>query len=415
MTELSNAFKEEIIKGLEMHKKYGLKWVPELCSLRMLDSCVSKIPNGNEKGIFYALDFGGTNVRAVRCELIGDGKIISQQSLKNLYECGGEIDLMARETSASLLFDVLISNIEELINKNNDKEKLNKQPAKLGFTFSFPCAQSELNNSVLESWTKGFATGHDTDDPVVGKDVVELLTAAIKRKGLGLECAAVVNDTVGTLLSCCYQKGVSSPPCTVGVILGTGSNCCYLEPQAKEYNYKGNIINVESVRLLCLQILQDKAPPKAKVEFSFDAKLAAVLAATMIPEETGGTGAAGAAAGAAAGGAGGAAGEEAAAARVKEILKDNWQWEATREEINIMRNISFAVFDRSAALAAISIAVLTERSKALENNGKVTVAVDGSLYVRNKWYGKRIEYYLYNLIGINKQERIILRAADDGS
>lgn len=58
-----------------------------------------------------------------------------------------------------------------------------------------PCMQS-LNNSVLESWTKGFATGHDTDDPVVGKDVVPLLAAAFARQGLGLECEAVVNDTV---------------------------------------------------------------------------------------------------------------------------------------------------------------------------------------------------------------------------
>ncbi|CDI77967.1 hexokinase, putative, partial [Eimeria acervulina] len=98
---------------------------------------------------------------------------------------------------------------------------------------------------VLESWTKGFATGHDTDDPVVGKDVVELLTAAIKRKSLPLECAAVVNDTVGTLLSCAYQKGRSAAACTIGVILGTGANCCYIEPDAAQFGYKGSIINVE--------------------------------------------------------------------------------------------------------------------------------------------------------------------------
>lgn len=69
-------------QGLEMHKRHGLKWVPEECSLRMLDSCVKSIPTGNEKGVFYALDFGGTNVRAVRCELIGGGKVVSKQFIK---------------------------------------------------------------------------------------------------------------------------------------------------------------------------------------------------------------------------------------------------------------------------------------------------------------------------------------------
>ncbi|CDI83787.1 hypothetical protein EAH_00043710, partial [Eimeria acervulina] len=82
MEELRTAFKDELLRGLEMHKKHGLKWVPEECSLRMLDSCVSQIPTGDEVGVFYALDFGGTNVRAVRCELVGGGKIVSQQSLK---------------------------------------------------------------------------------------------------------------------------------------------------------------------------------------------------------------------------------------------------------------------------------------------------------------------------------------------
>ena len=65
-----------------MHKRHGLKWAPEECSFRMLDSCVASVPTGNETGIFYALDFGGTNVRAVRCELLGGGKIASQQFFK---------------------------------------------------------------------------------------------------------------------------------------------------------------------------------------------------------------------------------------------------------------------------------------------------------------------------------------------
>ena len=66
--------------------------------------------------------------------------------------------------------------------------------------YYFPLvAFQALNTSVLEAWTKGFATGHDTKDPVIGKDVVKLLSEAIQRSGLGLECVAVVNDTVSYL------------------------------------------------------------------------------------------------------------------------------------------------------------------------------------------------------------------------
>lgn len=49
---------------------------------------------------------------------------------------------------------------------------------------------------MLEAWTKGFATGRATKDPVVGRDVVKLLSDAFSRNNIGVECAAVVNDTV---------------------------------------------------------------------------------------------------------------------------------------------------------------------------------------------------------------------------
>ncbi|XP_022592522.2 hexokinase [Cyclospora cayetanensis] len=434
LEELAAAFKDEIIKGLAMHKHHGLKWVPEECSLRMLDSCVSVVPTGHEKGVFYALDFGGTNVRAVRCELMGEGKIVSKQSLKNLYECGGDVNLMARETSASQLFDVLAACVSELVDdQQQDREAFNKGPGLLGFTFSFPCTQSALDTSILEAWTKGFKTGYDTTDPVVGQDVVTLLDAAILRKGLNVKCAAVVNDTVGTMLSCAYQKQPGSPPCSVGVILGTGANCCYVEPEAAANGYKGRVINVECgnfnkhlpttsvdtaidekspnkgeqlfekmisgfylgelVRLLTLRIFGNAAPAKAKEEFSLDTKQVAILACTCVP---------------------GTPVDAAADQKCRDTLKESWCWETDDASLKIMKDIAFAVFDRSAALAAISIAVLAERTGELDNNGSLTVAVDGSLYVRNAWYGERISEYMKILTG-DKQKRITLRAADDGS
>uniref|UniRef100_A0A915MTU8 Phosphotransferase n=1 Tax=Meloidogyne javanica TaxID=6303 RepID=A0A915MTU8_MELJA len=60
---------------------------------------------------------------------------------------------------------------------------------------------------------------------VVGKDVVQLLTDACRRKNIAVNVVALVNDTVGTMLACSFFD----PDCSIGLIVGTGSNACYME------------------------------------------------------------------------------------------------------------------------------------------------------------------------------------------
>lgn len=91
----------------------------------------------------------------------------------------------------------------------------------VGFTFSFPCVQHQLDEGILVSWTKGFKA---TD--VEGHDVVALLKEAVKRQGeLNLEIVVLMNDTVGTMMNCAYENF----NCEIGLIVGTGSNACYME------------------------------------------------------------------------------------------------------------------------------------------------------------------------------------------
>jgi GT2 family glycosyltransferase len=71
--------------------------------------------------------------------------------------------------------------------------------ARLGFTFSFPYAQTAINAGVLLEWTKGF-----TNAGVVGTCVVAALEAAFARAGLAVKVAALANDTVGTLCAGAY-------------------------------------------------------------------------------------------------------------------------------------------------------------------------------------------------------------------
>jgi hexokinase len=48
---------------------------------------------------------------------------------------------------------------------------------------------------------------------------------ACRRKKIMVNVIALVNDTVGTMLACSFFD----PDCSVGLIVGTGSNACYME------------------------------------------------------------------------------------------------------------------------------------------------------------------------------------------
>lgn len=59
-----------------------------------------------------------------------------------------------------------------------------------------------------------------------GQDVVEKLQEAIERRGdVKIEVCAILNDTTGCLMSSAWRDD----RCRIGLILGTGTNACYLE------------------------------------------------------------------------------------------------------------------------------------------------------------------------------------------
>ena len=145
----------------------------------------------------------------------------------------------AMHGTADQLFDFIADQVAALVEQVGEAGAgagaLHDSSA-LGFTFSFPTEQTALDAGSLIRWTKGFATSG-----VEGKDAVALLRAALERRrrkggGGGKDAgagaapsypavAALVNDTVGTLVARYYQD----PRCLVGVILGTGTNAAYVE------------------------------------------------------------------------------------------------------------------------------------------------------------------------------------------
>ncbi|ESO12745.1 hypothetical protein HELRODRAFT_105497 [Helobdella robusta] len=189
----------------------GLSKSCERSSIKMLISYVQNLPTGREIGEFLALDLGGSNFRVLLIHLNGSPSAFRMES--KIYPLTDSI----KASVAVELFDYIVDCVDDFLKT----VKISHYPVPLGFTFSFPVIQSGLASGRLVQWTKEI-----TCDGVVGEDVVRLLHEAIQRKKtLQVECVALVNDTVGCLMSCAYEDIQTY----MAVIIGTGSNASYVE------------------------------------------------------------------------------------------------------------------------------------------------------------------------------------------
>lgn len=205
----------------------GLEGKPS--PLKMLPSYLNK-PSRHETGTFLALDFGGTNVRVLLTELLGQGNFNVQAHVASrLKDTDGQYNYISEQSTADQLFDFIAEKIGTIVKSDTTYH--------LGHTFSFPTQQTGLNTGTLIHWTKEIETrGMD------GKDLTELLVAALARKGLtNVLPQAIINDTVGALLTAAYIDQAT----TIGSICGTGHNTAYIEP-CSPLTKAPMIINLES-------------------------------------------------------------------------------------------------------------------------------------------------------------------------
>ncbi|CAK9139886.1 unnamed protein product [Ilex paraguariensis] len=184
--------------------------------LKMLISYVDNLPTGDEEGVFYALDLGGTNFRVLRVQLGGkDGGIVDQE----FSEVSIPPHLMVGTSDA--LFDYIAAELAKFVAQEGQKFHLPPgRQRELGFTFSFPVMQTSISSGTLIRWTKGFSI-----DDTVGQDVVAELAEAMERQGVDMQVSALVNDTIGTLAGGRY----SNKDVLIAVIMGTGTNAAYVE------------------------------------------------------------------------------------------------------------------------------------------------------------------------------------------
>ncbi|XP_043715083.1 hexokinase-2, chloroplastic-like [Telopea speciosissima] len=207
--------------------------------LKMILSYVDSLPSGDEKGLFYALDLGGTNFRVLRVQLGGkDNRVIDTE-----FEQVTIPQELMFGTSEEL-FDFIATGLANFVQKEGGRFHLHHgRKREIGFTFSFPINQTSIDSGTLIKWTKGFAVSG-----TAGKDVVACLNEAMERQQLDMHVSALVNDTVGTLAGARYWDD----DVMVAVILGTGTNACYVEHmdaipklQGQRPSYGRTIINTE--------------------------------------------------------------------------------------------------------------------------------------------------------------------------
>ncbi|KAF9535059.1 hypothetical protein CPB83DRAFT_781091 [Crepidotus variabilis] len=216
LVALTKTFLEEFKVGLTNYNQ----------PMAMIPSFVQGVPDGTETGTFLALDLGGTNLRVCEVVLNGDKTF-------NLVQQKYRVSEALKTGEASVLFNYLAESVDafltsrattEYVSPSSPVESTHSQakvePVNLGMTFSFPVEQTALDSGKILTWTKGFSAKN-----AIGNDVVKLLQDAFDRKHMNVKCVALVNDTVGALLSRAYTGG----GCVAGCIFGTGTNGAYIE------------------------------------------------------------------------------------------------------------------------------------------------------------------------------------------
>ncbi|CAB3258720.1 unnamed protein product [Arctia plantaginis] len=197
----------QVVKVFEDELEHGLRMEPS--SLQMENTYVPELPDGTEEGVFLALDLGGTNFRVLLLELRA-GQLVREQVEQ--YHINNEL----RVGTGVALFNFLADCVQDFVMKLG----MENEEFSLGFTFSFPMKQHSILSGELITWTKSFKCGG-----LEGVDVAALLQQCLRDRGLNITVRVLLNDTTGTLVAGAHID----PQVAIGVILGTGSNGCYME------------------------------------------------------------------------------------------------------------------------------------------------------------------------------------------
>jgi len=253
MRMIVEAFKDSLELGLEKTSQI----VP------MIPTYVFGWPTGQEKGDYLAVDLGGTNLRVCLVTIQGDGKFEITQSKYRLTE-------EQKQGDGQKLLDFCAECLKIFIDSSLT-DPLNmylgtggKIP--LGFTFSYPCTQTRIDQGVLIRWTKGFGATNTE-----GRDVAEMFRKSLDKYELPVELTALINDTTGTLIASHYVN----PKAKIACIFGTGCNAAYMEhvkdtPKLKELGIAGDIDMAINCEWGAFDSFEHEHLPRTKYDINVD-------------------------------------------------------------------------------------------------------------------------------------------------
>jgi hexokinase len=220
-------FMKEMERGLE----------GGLSSLRMIPTFIDaekEIPLDRPA---IALDAGGTNFRVAEVRFQRGGPpAIERFSLHSMPGLDGEV-------SKREFFETVVDYMRGVLGVAETGRGAN-----IGFCFSYPTEILPSGDGRLIRFSKE-VKAKEVEGELIGKN----LLAVLRERGFGgFERVVVLNDTVATLLA--GRTGLPGRVFDgyVGFILGTGTNCCYVEKNvniAKRRDLdprREQIINVES-------------------------------------------------------------------------------------------------------------------------------------------------------------------------
>ncbi|ALC45687.1 Hex-t1 [Drosophila busckii] len=201
-------------------------------SVACLLSYVQNMPTGRERGRFLALEMWPTNCRIMLVKFSSEKDIyMSSKCVVVPHTVAG-----ARGTE---LFDFLADNIAIFVKE----KKVEKDNLPMGIAFAFRLNKLSLDVGLLMAWTKGYGA-----KGAIGKDVVLLLrTALAKHSEISVNLNAIINQAAGSLMALAW----SLPETKVGLIIGTVTNCAYVEQVSECELFDGDnesplmIINTE--------------------------------------------------------------------------------------------------------------------------------------------------------------------------
>ena len=178
------------------------------------------------------MDAGGTNFRTALVSFNKDGKP-KIESLR-LFPMPG----IKEQVSKQEFFSTMAGYLDEVIDKS----------ANVGFCFSYPIEIFPNKDGRVLYFSKEIKA-----DEVAGQVIGENLNIAITASGQrDKKRIVLLNDTVTTLLAGRASAAGRSFDTYIGFILGTGTNCCYVERNkniTKTQDLdpaKSQIVNVES-------------------------------------------------------------------------------------------------------------------------------------------------------------------------